>query len=326
MSPRIVYLFLAWLLAAPARGQDLREVQRSIASNNWSAARDLIDRYLENSPGREEAGAWFYKGKIYTALSKKATPADKLKLQQEALRSFQSYQEMDSLNAMMELDGNAALFEIYDGSYNEGIIQYNKKDYGQALLYFKNALDAKDYIYGKGFSLNGFSFPRLDTQLVNLAARSAWYAKKEEEAAGYLEMLASAGLKAPEYRQVYGLLAEHYCRKGDRERWSQYLARGRELYAAREAYWSYVEGRCLSAGIYELEQGGQSAAHEQLPGKYEELYTHARKSYDLYSKQTALEPLDKEAYRGVLQQLIAYYKWKKDGDKAAHYQEKLKGL
>lgn len=325
MSPRIVYLFLAWLLAAPAQAQDLRQVQRSIASNNWTEAQELIDSYLENSLGREEAGAWYYKGKIYIALSKKANPADKLQLQQVALRSFQAYQRMDSLNAMMELDGNAALFEIYDGCYNEGIVHYNKKDYGQALLYFKNALDAKDYIYGKGFSLNGFSFPRLDTQLVNLAARSAWYAKKEEEAAGYLEMLASARLKSPEYRQVYGLLAEHYCRK-DKEKWAQYLARGRELYAAREAYWSYIEGRCLSAGIYELEQAGQSAAQEQLPGKYEELYTHARKSYDLYSKHTSLEPLDKEAYRGVLQQLIAYHKWKKEGDKAAHYQEKLKGL
>lgn len=326
MSPRIVYLFLAWLLAVPAHAQDLREVQRSIASNNWSAAKDLIDRYLDKSPGREEAGAWYYKGKIYTALSKKATPADKLQLQQEALRSFQSYQKMDSLNAMMELDGNAALFEIYDGSYNEGINHYNKKDYGQALLYFKNALDAKDYIYGKGFSMNGFSFPRLDTQLVNLAARSAWYAKKDEEAAGYLEMLASAGLKSPEYRQVYGLLAEHYCRKGDKERWGQYLTKGRELYSTREAYWNYIEGRCLSAGIYELEQGGQSISQEQLSGKYEDLYTLARKSYDIYSKQTSLEPIDKEAYRGVLQQLIAYYQWKKDEDKAAHYQGKLKGL
>jgi hypothetical protein len=325
MSPRIIYLLLAWLLAPPALAQDLRVVQRSIASNNWSEARELIDRYLENRLGAEEAGAWYYKGKIYIALSKKANPAEKLQMQQTALRSFQAYQKMDSLNAMMELDGNAALFEIYDGCYNEGIIHYNKKDYGQALLFFKNALDAKDYIYGKGFSMNGFSFPRLDTQLVNLAARSAWYAKKEDDAAVYLEMLASAGLKSPEYRQVYGLLAEHYCRKGDKEKWGQYLGRGRALYSAREAYWSYIEGRCLSADIYELEQGGQSAAQE-LSGKYEELYTHARQSYDLYSKQTSLETLDKEAYRGVLQQLIAYHKWKKEGDKAASYQEKLKGL
>lgn len=322
---RIIYLFLALLLAVPALAQDLREVQRSIASNNWSAAKSLIDRYLENSPGREEAGAWFYKGKIYMALSKKAAPAEKLQLQQEALKSFQSYQKMDTLNAMMELDGNAALFEIYDGSYNEGINHYNKKDYGQALLYFKNALDAKDYIYGKGFTMNGFSFARLDTQLVNLAARSAWYAKKEEDAATYLELLSSASLKSPEYRQVYGLLAEHYCQKGNKEKWTECLAKGRELYASREAYWNYIEGRCLSAGIYELEQGNSANAQE-LSAKYEELYTHARKSYDLYSRQTSLEPMDKEAYRGTLQQLIAYYRWKEEGDKAALYEAKLKGL
>jgi hypothetical protein len=325
MTFRTVILLVLVLAARAGAAQDLREVQRSMAADNWQAAREQVDRYLENTQNREEAGAWFYRGKIYTALSKKASSPDKLSLQKEALRSFRTYQGLDSLNAMMELDHNAALFQIYDASYNEGILQYNNKNYEGALTYFRNALETKDYIFGKGFSLNGFSFPALDTQLVNLAAHSAWHANKEDEAVSYLEKLAGAGLRSAEYRQVYGLLAEYYCRGGNTEKYGRFLSLGKELYPRKTAYWSFVEGKCLSGEIYLLEQGSE-AGKEQLAGKYQQLHDLAFKAYETYTKQTSLDAADKEAFRGVIHQLAAYHEWKKEPEKAANYKSKLKGL
>lgn len=60
--------------------------------------------------------------------------------------------------------------------------------------------------------------------------------------------------------------------------------------------------------------------------KYEQMYTYSQKAYDLYSKETAMGTRDKVNYRKTLNQLIDYYTYKKQNDKVAEYQAKLKEL
>ncbi|HEU0064398.1 MAG TPA: hypothetical protein VFQ58_05175, partial [Flavisolibacter sp.] len=59
---------------------------------------------------------------------------------------------------------------------------------------------------------------------------------------------------------------------------------------------------------------------------YEEMLPYAQKSYDLYGQETTMKTTDKVNYRKVINELIDYYDRKKQTDKVAMYQAKLKTL
>jgi tetratricopeptide (TPR) repeat protein len=72
------------------------------------------------------------------------------------------------------------------------------------------------------------------------------------------------------------------------------------------------------------EQTKKKAFSSKLDQKYEELLRYSLKAYELYSNDLKTE--NKEYCRKALNQLIAYYQKKKQGDKIGYYQEKLKAL
>lgn len=72
------------------------------------------------------------------------------------------------------------------------------------------------------------------------------------------------------------------------------------------------------------EQTKKKTFASKLDQKYEELLTYSLKAYELYIKDAGVET--KEYCRKALNQLIVYYQKKKQGDKVAYYEEKLKDL
>jgi hypothetical protein len=61
--------------------------------------------------------------------------------------------------------------------------------------------------------------------------------------------------------------------------------------------------------------------------KYDEFYTYAQKAFDLYTQDNAhTKAQDKANYRKIINQLIDYHQRKKQVDKVASLQEKLKTL
>jgi hypothetical protein len=306
---------------------------------------------------------------------------------------------------------------LYDLYYNQGVKKYNAKEYAAAFDKMKNAVDLENYIAKRGYSYNGFSFPALDTQLLNLTASAAYLAKKEDESIPYFEQLANAKLKDKEYKDIYGLLVGYYLKKGDQQKADQYLALGRELfpdndywvslefgnmatadtaariaryeqmvqkypdnyalaldyatelfnytytnekkpadYAARQeklqnalakaislqstAFANYVMSQHIYNQIYDLDDAlrlirgtkpADLAKKKEINAtedkKYEEFYGYSQKAYDLYSADAAhLKAQDKANYRKVINQLIDYHQRKKQTDKVAFYQDKLKTL
>ena len=72
------------------------------------------------------------------------------------------------------------------------------------------------------------------------------------------------------------------------------------------------------------EQAKKKAFSSRLDQKYEELLIYSLKAYDIYSQKPEAET--KNNCRKVLNQLIAYYQKKKQGEKVNYYLEKLKSL
>jgi len=414
-------LLLSVLLATSITtvfAQKLDDVQEKISKGKYDEAKDKIDKVLADPKNATNANAWYYKGKIYTELARQdSTGSLTYDAQKEAFDAFKKYQELDTKNTMMILDQNVGLFSLYDLYYNQGVKKYNAKDYAIAYDKMKNALAIENYVTKKGYSYNGFSFPVLDTQLVNLTASAAYLAKKEDEAIPYFEQLANAKISSKEYREIYALLAEYYLKKNNSEKADQYLALGRQLfpdndywvalefgnipasdtakrlaryeqmlqkhpdnyalaldyatelfnytytydkkpadYTARQervqnaltkalslqstAFANYIMSQHLYNQIYDLDDAlravrGSTPADQakkkdliaKTDKKYEEFYTYSQKAFDLYTQENAhTKAQDKANYRKVINQLIDYHQRKKQADKVAFYQAKLKTI
>lgn len=72
------------------------------------------------------------------------------------------------------------------------------------------------------------------------------------------------------------------------------------------------------------EQARKKTFSSKLDQKYEELLTYSLKAYELYSKK--ITPENKNYCRKTINQLIAYYQKKKQGDKVSYYEDKLKAF
>ncbi|HEX2605818.1 MAG TPA: hypothetical protein VHK91_00500 [Flavisolibacter sp.] len=238
-------LLLSFVLSASLTSvfaQKLDDVQEKISKGKYDEAKEKIDKLLADPKNQSNASAWYYKGKVYAELARQDSAGTlSYNAGKEAFEAFKKYQEMEPKNTLMILDQNVGLFQLYDMYYNRGVKEYNAKNYGAAFDKMKDALAVEGYVAKKGYSYNGFSFPMMDTTLINLAASSAYLAKREDESIPYFQQLADARLKDKEYKEIYGLLAEYYGKKNDAQNQSKYLALGRELYPTEGDYWTSLE-------------------------------------------------------------------------------------
>jgi hypothetical protein len=106
------------------------------------------------------------------------------------------------------------------------------------------------------------------------------------------------------------------------------------------AHGNYILSQYYVNQIYDIEDSiravrGTTAAdaakkkemNARLDAKYESLYTYSQKAYDLFTKDNhQLKAQEKANLRRVVNQLIDYHTRKKQADKVAFYQDKLKQL
>ncbi len=263
-------LLLSVVLAASFTGlfaQKVDDVQKDMAKGKYNDAKDKIDKILADPKNQSNAQAWYYKGKIYAELAREdSTGTLTYDPSSTAFDAFKKYQELDPKNTYMLLDQNVGLFQVYDIYYNKGIKAYNQKDYPKSYDNLKQAESVEEYIAKKGYSYNNFTFPALDTQLINLTASSAYLAKKQDEAIPYWQRLADAKIASKEYKEVYGLIAQYYMNKNDQANADKYLALGKQFYPDDD-YWIGIE---LGAGSDDKDK--RIARYEQLLQKYPNNY------------------------------------------------------
>ncbi|HVZ55610.1 MAG TPA: hypothetical protein VG870_03040, partial [Chitinophagaceae bacterium] len=220
---------------------------------------------------------WFYKGVIYNEVAKNDKFSALLNGQDGRMIAFQALQkyiELDPKNLLGTLEQNARLFDIYNGYFDLAANGYNAKNYDQAFLNFKNALTIEEYISGKGYTYGNFSFPKLDTSLIQNIALSAMMAKKEDSAVIYYQKLADAKISGPNFLNIYQFLVQHFQEKGDKANMDKYMALGKELYPTNE-YWCSVQ----------LKEAGDDKA--KLFAKYDELTSGGCGTYSMYYNYAA---------------------------------------
>ena len=331
-------LLLTGLLAASFAGyaQKVEDVEEKYSKGKYDEAKEKIDKIMAEPKNQNNSKAWYWKGKVYTELARlDSTGSLTYDAGKEAFEAFKKYQQLDAKNILMTLEQNLGLFQLYDLYYNSGIKYYNKKDYSASFDKMKVAAELEDYIAKKGFSYNGFSFPQLDTQLVNLTASAAYMAKKEDEAIPYWEKIADAKVKDKDYRDVYSTLADYYMRKNNSAKADKYLALGRELFPDND-YWTAIEfgepGKQYKTELDKLRDDLNSAtsdaAKKELNAKINDL--DAKMNLERFARYEQLVQKYPTSYPLTVDYAIEYFNYtygneKKPADYAAR-QEKTAAL
>ena len=255
-------------IISTAFSQKIEDIQGLVSKGKYADAKVAVDKFLSDPKNQSNATAWYYKGKIYAELARQdSTNTLTYDAPKEAFEAFKKYQQLDPQNKLMILDQNVGLFQVYDIYYNRGVHFYNDKSYDKSYDNLKNAMDLEDYISKKGYSYNNFTFPALDTQLVNLTASSAYLAKKEDESIPYFERLADAKISAKNYKEVYGLLAQYYSNKGDKVKAEKYITLGKQFFPDND-YWVGIE-----FGQMPEDKDKRMERYDQMIQKYPDNYS-----------------------------------------------------
>lgn len=406
----------AFLVAASTAllAQNLDDIKEKVDKGKYDEAKEKIDKALADPKGQNNANVWYYKAVVYGQLANDSTKND-MDYRMEAFNALQKYQQLDPKNIMLTLTQNANFFQLYEGYYNTGVKAFNAKAYDKAFKDFTSALKIKDYVYTKGYEINGFKFAALDTNLLNLTGSAGMLAKQEDVAIPYFTMLADAKLKGADFKDVYPIIVDYYSRKGDSVNKAKYLAIGMEVYpdnpywvqtklaeagddkskriaqfqemlksdpnnhdllvdyaielfnytygkdkpsdyAARQqeltsalqnainsnsasTYANYVMTQHLSNQVYDMQQEynaikstkpedikKKQAMNKEIEKKSEEMFAFSNATYELYDKMAELKPADKANFRSVTNQLIDYYRMKKQPEKVKALEEKLKTI
>jgi hypothetical protein len=258
------YCFLMLLLFVSAAGfsQTLDEINKLVLLQQNKKAKESVDKFLSDAKNASKADGWFYKGRIYNAISKDSgmASADALKLKGESFEAFKKYQQMDAKGEMFKAENYASYFDLYNSYFDIGAREFNNKNFPLSLEGFKNALLVEEYVKTRGYEYNGFKFPALDTSLITNAAIAATQAKDEATAASFYKKLTDANVSGEQYLNIYQYLADYYLRTNDATNANDILEKGRTLYPDND-YWTDIE----------LDKISKTGNKEALFAKYEEL-------------------------------------------------------
>lgn len=258
------YCFFMMLLFSFAAGfgQKLEDITKLENANKHKEAKAGIDKFLSDPKNAGEAAAYFYKGKIYNAVSKDTTitPEEAMKLKTDAFEAFKKYQQMDAKELNFILENHGSYFDLYNGYFDIAAKQFSKKNFAASFEGFKNALAVEDFVRSKNYDYGGFKFPTLDTSLILNTAIAANQSKDEASAVIYYRKLADANLVADQYMGVYQFLAEYYMKNNDDANLAAMLEKGRTLFP-KDDYWTDVE----------VDRVAKSGNKQALIAKYEEM-------------------------------------------------------
>ncbi|HVE61669.1 MAG TPA: hypothetical protein VNA26_07615 [Chitinophagaceae bacterium] len=134
----------------------------------------------------------------------------------------------------------------------------------------------------------------------------------------------------------------------NKEKPADYKQKSNDLHAAlknavtinpKSAYANFVMTQHLSNQIYDIQDEyskikgtkpedvkRKQAINADINKKYDELFTYASVAHQEYEKLPEMKPGEKANYRIMTNQLIDYYRIKKQADKVKMYEDKLKTI
>lgn len=280
---KLVVMMAFLTSAAFTFGQSLDDINDMLGKSEYRKAKEGIDKFLSDPKNAAKPDGWYFKGRVYNSLSKETSvlPAEAYKLKVDAFEAFKKYQVLDPKDIRFKLENYASYIDLYNGLFDVGAADFEKKDFTSAAEAFKSALVVEDYARGKGYEYNGFRFPVLDTSLILNVAIALKQAGKMDDAVGYYRKLTDANINKEQYKDVYVQLVDYYYTKGDNANMQAIMEKGKQLYPGTD--WAGI------ALEMDLEKLSKIENKDELLGKYAELTkTYPSNYYVFYNYSTEM--------------------------------------
>jgi hypothetical protein len=264
---RMKKVLLTTLLAIAGLGifaQKLDKAKDLYKDKKYADAKTQIDGVLADPKNEKNGEAWYYKGKIYSAIALDNTlGAQTPDARHQAFDAFKKYVEVDDKHLLLVLENYKSVTDLYQYYFSTGATQFKANQNAEAYASFKDCLTISDYMVAKGWTNM-----KLDTTVVLYTGITAEKAGKKDDAAIYYGKLASAKINGENNDQIYGWLTGYYAEKKDDANAQKYLGLAREVYPKKDSVWDE----------YEMEMARNSGDKKKL--------------YDYYDKKMAQNPSD----------------------------------
>ncbi|MEP7279465.1 MAG: tetratricopeptide repeat protein [Bacteroidota bacterium] len=261
-------VLLTTFLAVACLGMMAQKVDKAkdlLLKNKLAEAKAEIDGVMADAKNAKNGEAWFYKGKIYSAVAAdNALGAQTPDAREQAFDAFKKYVELDDKNILLILENYKPIIDLYQYYFTTGAAQFKADKHADAYNTFKNCLAVSDYMSSKGWTNI-----KLDTTVILYTGISAEKAGKKDEAATYYARLAEAKVNGENNDQIYGWLAGFYAEKKDNANAMKFLNLAREVYPKRDSTWDE----------YEMQMIRESGDKKALFDKYENMLTKNPSDY-----------------------------------------------
>lgn len=226
---KLQLLSMIILIALGSNAQDFKKVQTSVLINKWEDAKTEIDKVSADPKAQAKAETWYYKSRIYAALTKDAVAFKKYpNLVAEADAAFQKLMAIDPNLVQIKEKGSDAIYDLYSYGFNNGIRTFNGKNWDSACTYFAIAVSYSDVLFKN--KLTKDQNMAFDTTSILYAGYSGQNASKPDLACKYYARLADAKVTSEGYLDVYKFLVITYMNDKNEADFRKYLAVSRAAY------------------------------------------------------------------------------------------------
>ncbi|MGN7722184.1 hypothetical protein [Chitinophaga sp. 22620] len=220
-------LFCGVSFAVVAQKAKINSADEALKGDKIDQAKADIEAALANEKTKDDARAWYVKGKIYETVALKNKSAS------DAETAYDAFKKALEINPKLPealLEMNNRMFNVYATIGNAGYGNLNEQKWDSSYLYFKKAGEVRDFYNGKNL---GGSIPT-DTAMVFYAGYAAQQAGKKDEA---FEMLKkAAALKFRNEPALYVVLAQQYEERGDNANWLATIDSAKAMFPADKRF------------------------------------------------------------------------------------------
>ncbi len=258
---KILIICSLFLSVHSIKAQSLEEISKLMNDQKLLPAKAAVDKYLENPKNANNSDGWYYKARIYNAISKDAAtaPADAFAYKQIAFDALKMNQQLDKLDFRLKGEFYVTYLDLYLGYYNLAGKEFGDKHFVSAYNSFVKAEEIENFILSKNYVYDEIKMNKLDTALVKNIAAAAIQAADTVSAVKNYNRIVEANIAGAENEDIYTFLASYYNLKNDDAKLQSLLAKAKVAYPAN-SFWNDLE----------IDKISKSGNKDAMFAKYEE--------------------------------------------------------
>ncbi|MFM7357376.1 MAG: hypothetical protein ACKO1T_02260 [Sediminibacterium sp.] len=231
MKPFILSAILSWLFVGNLQAQELKKIQLFMVSGKLAEAKAEVDKSINDPKFSGKPETYYWRSRIYAAIfTNEALRAKTPNAKEIAEEAFAKYQQLDpQYNVIKELgaDGPQGYFDLYQGSFKDGVRTFNAKKWDSAAYYFTASVKTYDIIYQNKWIQTKTPFDTTSLLYLGYAYQNQ---QKAAEAVEQYTRLADNRVADESYMDMYRYILGFFTTSKNESQFRKYLEVSKQMY------------------------------------------------------------------------------------------------